>query len=145
MTVYSLMAEHYEEIFPLDPAVVEFVRSAISGKGDGAVLDVGCATGSLARALAADGWNVTGIDTDEAMLAIARERAGAIGGSEAARPRFIRGDMRALEGLFPAASFDLVLCLGNTLVHLEDGRAIGDFLRRARALLAPEGNCSSRS
>ncbi len=136
MHIYSLMAERYDEIFPLDHAVVDFIRSSVTeASGPMKALDVGCATGSLARALASDGWEVTGIDTDETMLAAARERA-----AGADRLRFIAGDMRRLETAFPAASFDVVLCLGNTLVHLEDERAMGKFLGQARALLAPGGN-----
>ncbi|MBN2351561.1 MAG: class I SAM-dependent methyltransferase [Spirochaetales bacterium] len=140
MTVYSVLAVHYDDIFPLDPVTVDFVGSSVPQTSVSVkILDVGCATGSLVRALAADGWDAVGIDSDETMLAIARERAAAGGRPEAARPRFLTGDMRSLEGLFPPRAFDVVLCLGNTLVHLEGGREIGDFLRQARTLLAPGG------
>jgi SAM-dependent methyltransferase len=43
----------------------------------GAVVDVGCGTGTLAIALAARGARVTGVDGDAEVLAIARGKAGA--------------------------------------------------------------------
>lgn len=88
------------------------------------VLDLGCGPGEHARRLAAEGFEVVGLDASEAMLAQALE--------EPLPPNlsFVRGDLRdvpeATEGLFGGA-----LCLGNTLPHL---RAREDLLRMARGV-----------
>jgi glycine/sarcosine N-methyltransferase len=131
MPLYSFLAEHYDEIFPVDPDVVAFVRTSVGGR-PAAALDVGCATGGLARELARSGWHVTGIDLDEEMIRLA-------GAGASAGLRFLQADMLKLDGLFPARSFDLILCLGNTLVHLESEAAVAAFLAQAHALLAPGG------
>lgn len=59
--------EYEEQIIPL--ALEELA-------GAGAVLDVGCGEGQIARALAATGCTVTGIDPTQRNLDVARERGG---------------------------------------------------------------------
>ncbi len=88
------------------------------------VLDLGCGPGEHSRRLAAEGFEVVGLDASEAMLEQAR--------SEPVPPnlQFVRGDLRDL----PAGvegSFGGALCLGNTLPHL---LIRGDLLRMARGL-----------
>jgi len=60
------------------------------------ILEIGCGTGRDARELIEQGFDYTGIDASEGMLAIARENAK--GGS------FKKGDFYALD--FPTGSFD---------------------------------------
>lgn len=68
------------------------------------VLDVGCGPGRHARALAARGLQVVGVDISARFLAVARERGG-VGVT------YVRGDARALpvRGAFDAA---ISLCQG---------------------------------
>lgn len=40
---------------------------------------------------------------------------------------------------FPAHSFDIVLCLGNTLVHLPSLDEIGEFIKKVSGLLKEDG------
>ncbi|HUQ16935.1 MAG TPA: methyltransferase domain-containing protein, partial [Candidatus Saccharimonadales bacterium] len=65
---------------PSDPPWpdVDWFRSVASGTG-GPVLELGCGTGRIAVALAADGHAVVGLDRSEAMLGRAAERARAAG------------------------------------------------------------------
>ena len=69
------------------------------------------------------------------MIEVARARALREGLSS--RASFAVGDMRDLESRFEKASFDLVLCLGNTLPHLAELRP---FLAEAGSLLRPGGS-----
>ncbi|MDD4754348.1 MAG: class I SAM-dependent methyltransferase [Desulfitobacteriaceae bacterium] len=63
-------------------------------------IDIGCGTGALCQVLQEYSMNVTGIDSAEAMLAIAEKKIPGI--------RFMRGDV--LKGLpFPDKSFDLAI------------------------------------
>jgi SAM-dependent methyltransferase len=69
------------------------------------VLDVGCGSGQLALMAARDGFNTTGVDIAENLIASARDRASA----EQLRARFEVGDAEALP--FPDGSFDVVVSL----------------------------------
>jgi SAM-dependent methyltransferase len=92
------------------------------------VLDVGCATGYLARELAARGCEVVGVEADAAAAASARGPCVSV----------VEGDVEQ-EGVRAAlaaeAPFDAILC-GDVLEHLcEPGRTLA-FLA---SLLAPGG------
>lgn len=135
MDFYESIAEYYDYIFPLDDGQVEFVRTSIPQPHPGKeVLDIGCGTGSLAVALAGHGFRVTGIDLDSAMV----ERAQSKGRNEASLS-FLQMDMRELSGRFAPSSFDAVLCLGNTLVHLDTGEDVLSVLGASRDLLRTGG------
>src|SRR5699024_4897458 len=71
--------------------------------GTRTVLDVGTGTGNVALQLAADGYEVTGIDLSEGML----ERARAKCAGHPAPPTFLRGD--AVQPPFPRGSFDAIV------------------------------------
>jgi SAM-dependent methyltransferase len=68
------------------------------------ILDLGCGTGSLALLLAGAGHDVSGIDTSEQMLAVARTKALTAG----VRLHLARGD--AADPPFGPGSADVVLC-----------------------------------
>lgn len=133
---YTSIAPWYEDIFPPDPALAAWLDRLLPRHGR--VLDVGCATGGLTRSLTARGHRVTGIDLDPALLAQARARTGP-GRPTQEPPVFRLGDMTALAKAVPERDFDLVTCVGNTLVHLPSLGAIGGFLRQAHDRLRPGG------
>jgi len=92
------------------------------------VLDVGCGSGVVTRAIAqrvAPGGQALGIDPSPALLAIAREHADAagLGGSIELR----EGDGRALP--FPDASFDAVIA-ATTLAHVPNAESALDEMVR---------------
>lgn len=87
------------------------------------ILDLGCGTGNHAIPLARRGYSVTGVDRSEVMLGIARRKAGA-------GPRFVQGDLRALE---LGSTFDAVIMMFAVLgyqVENADVRATLDSVRR---------------
>jgi glycine/sarcosine N-methyltransferase len=135
MQFYQSIAEQYDYIFPLDQVLIDFVKASIPlTDGPKRILDVGCGTGSLAVALARDGYHVAGVDLDEAMVRLA-----AIKGSGLADLSFWQMDMRDLPGSLEPSSFDGVLCFGNTLVHLKGRSDVLSFCRAARSLLKEDG------
>ena len=76
---YDELAAAYDEAFPTGygsalerHAVDLFVEEVRSTGLDGPVLDVGCGTGHITNDLASRGLDVVGLDSSEAMLAIAR-------------------------------------------------------------------------
>jgi len=88
-------------------------------EGCGQALDVGCGDGLLARRLAGRCAEVTGIDPDPRMIALARSRANA-------RSTFIEADF--LTHPFPAASFDFV-CANTSLHHMDFAAALTAMAR----------------
>jgi len=123
MALYDDIAGFYSEIFPVKKARLEFIDSVID-RDDIRILDIGCASGELALALAQKGYRVFGIDRYKKMLQVAESRARERGSSAEFRPL----DMIDIGGYFPSASFDLVLCFGNTLPHMDGPEQVGAFL-----------------
>lgn len=104
-------------------------RLAAHGGAGGALLDIGCGTGTTLVEAQGRGWRVLGLEPGRAAAAVARERLGAAGHD------------RVIEGYFPddlpagERSFDAITIL-DVLEHFVD--PIG-FLRVIRRHLAPEG------
>lgn len=97
----------------------EAIRELLPPPG-GAALDVGSGEGRWTRYLAASGWQATGVDRSEALVAAARAEGG----------EYAIGEATAL----PAedASLDLVLCV-NVLMHVVDlAAAVSEFARVLR-------------
>ncbi len=99
-------------------------------------LDVGCGTGAAAR-LARLGFHITQLDSSQAMLGIARRTAKEAGVTNSVTLR--HGDAAQLTNLFPAASFDVVLC-HNILEYVDDPatmlRSAARLLRDTSAILS---------
>ena len=101
-----------------------------SARGASSVLDLGCGTGLLAAALAAEGREVVGVDPAAAMLAIARKRPGGAG------VRWVEADARDLR---LRRHFDLIVLTGHAFqVFLSDQDQTA-LCRTIAAHLAPEG------
>lgn len=123
----------------LAPLTDDLLRLAIDGlrlpertEGRLRVADLCCGIGAASRLLATEYKAIcTGIDTSEALLRAARERALAEHLEESLE--YLSGDARHVE--LPSHSFDLVLALGGALTYM--GRS--DGLERIRFLLKPGG------
>ena len=124
---FGTLAGSYDRLRPADDNWWELFDFLVA-TGDlraRRVLDVGCGTGRLARALAERGTKVWGIDPSEEMLAQARSEAR--GG-----PRFRRASAEALP--FKNRSFDRAVL--QLVVHLLDrSRALPELAR----VLSPRG------
>ncbi len=90
------------------------------------VLDAGCGTGRVAVELAHRGYQVTGVDNDTSMLAVARSHD---------EIRWFDADLATLE---LGKRFDLVVAAGNVVVFLAPGSEPG-VLARLAAHLEPGG------
>ena len=75
---------------------VDFYRRLARGTG-GPILDVGCGTGRVAAALAADGHEVLGVDLSAPMLRLAEQRRATLPADVAARLSFQQADMMTLD------------------------------------------------
>jgi S-adenosylmethionine-dependent methyltransferase len=100
-------------------------------------LDLGCGTGATAVRLARLGIHVTALDCSLAMLDIAQCAAREAGISE--KIVLKHGEATQLASLFPARSFDVILC-HNILEYLDDPIAVlcgvARVLRNSLAILS---------
>ncbi|RFU83184.1 class I SAM-dependent methyltransferase [Streptomyces triticagri] len=99
------------------------------------VLDVGAGQGTQALRLARGGHKVTGIESDPAMLEVARKALAGEPEGIRERVRLIEGDGRETGAHFLPGSFDVVLCHG-VLMYVEEPDAMLAGLAR---MLAPGG------
>lgn len=75
---------------------ITFYRRLAEERG-GPILEVGCGTGRVATALAADGHEVVGIDLSAPMLRLAEQHRAELSADVAARVSFHQADMRTLD------------------------------------------------
>ncbi|HEX3786238.1 MAG TPA: class I SAM-dependent methyltransferase [Pseudonocardiaceae bacterium] len=115
-----------------DHAYYRDLAAAIEAKK---IIDFGCGTGLLTRALATPGRVVLGVDPSPTMLGYARRQPGA------AAVTWIDGDATAIEGV---TGVDLVVSSGNTMMHIspEDYPAV---LSALAAAVRPGGVISFES
>jgi SAM-dependent methyltransferase len=96
------------------------------------ILDAGCGTGRLSKALHDRGHTVVGVDVDPALIdAAAHDYPG---------PRYVVADLATLE--LDEEPFDAALLAGNVLVFVAPGSEV-DVLRRVGAHLKPDGVVAS--
>ena len=142
-TLYDNLLEYYDELFPVEPSRISFIQDLVNksvkpeavGESRVKVLDVGCATGTFSLALMRLGMDVTGIDLNSAMIQSACRR----NPEPRTNARFFCMDMLEIGETFAGGRFDLCLCLGNTLVHLDSPKTISRFLKQVRNVVRPGG------
>ena len=120
---YNQIAEKYDFIFPLSPAHKTFFASELHGK---TILDVGAATGNLTAYLSSQGYEVTAIDLSERLIAKAAEKGVTVQ----------QLNMLAIDEL---PMFDNIVCIGNTLPHLDSKASVQLFLQKAYMQLTQGG------
>ncbi|OPX44373.1 glycine/sarcosine N-methyltransferase [Ruminiclostridium hungatei] len=129
MEFYQQISKYYDLIFPAGEEQVRFLRE-VAGNPPKAILDVACGTGEYAVELAGLGYKVTAVDRDAQMLAGLGEKARAKG----CTLDYLEADMSDLDKKL-SEKFNMVFCIGNSLVHLENMQQIKEFLKNARNML----------
>lgn len=109
----------------LEPAAVRVVELAEVAAGE-SVLDVGCGTGNAALEAARAGGRATGIDPAERLVAVADQRARALGLDVS----FLVGDAQALA--FPDGTFDAVVSVFAVIFAPDGEAAASELVRVAR-------------
>ena len=130
---YTSISKYYSEIFPYNPMQLQFVKGGAGELHGKRILDIGCATGELAFQLATQGAQVTGIDLNEDLL----NQAKAL--KTHPNLHFQFGNMLNLKTDFITKEFDMVLCFGNTLVHLQTLELMQQMLDGVFAILKRGG------
>jgi SAM-dependent methyltransferase len=135
---YDDLSADYDEMFGFEKdlaAAEKFVSGLKTRFRFEKALDIGCGTGSFTLALTRGGTEAVGMDLSGAMLEEARKNSLAYGLDIA----FVHSGM---EDILTAVSgkFDLILCMGNTLPHLPDKKALDSMLAACGKLLNPGGH-----
>ena len=102
------------------------------GIADGLVLDLGCGTGTMTRLLAAEGYDMIGVDVSGEMLEIAME-------SEESKPRgilYLQQDMREFE-LYGTVRAIVSIC--DSMNYLMEYDELVQVFRLANNYLDPGG------
>jgi SAM-dependent methyltransferase len=120
---YRFWAPTYDDpgngAFPVEEP---YVKGFLAGLPVGTALDAACGTGRWSEHLAAEGWQVIGVDSSPEMLARARPKV--------PQGEFLDGTLQALP--LPDAHVDLVLC-ALALTHVRDlAPVITEFARVLR-------------
>lgn len=133
MDFYDKLADYYDTIFPHREIKEQFINRYLPNKGQ--VLDIGCATGEMAMALASDGHAVEAIDLNDKMVKMAKEKAKKL----KLMVHFNVLDMLSIGQSFTEVQFDLIYCIGNTLPHLQNLAQVNKLIKQANTLLKPTG------
>ncbi len=134
MTFYQSIAPYYDYIFPPAAVQVSFISSKMGGIKDKHLLEAGCGTGNLAALLAAEGARVEGMDLDQEMAGMAKEKYRDVPGVA-----FRQGNILKMNDVYDQSSFDGIVSFGNTLVHLSGMEQVTAFFNQAHILLKPHG------
>ena len=127
--VYSWIAGDFEQAYEANVALFE--RLAASPSMNGVAVDLGCGPGCQAIALAERGFAVTAIDFCETLLAELRQRAPDLGINS------VCDDMLNVDQHVSDA--ELVVCMGDTLVHLPDRDTVLGLLSKVSCMLITGG------
>lgn len=136
MAIYGPYASVYDDAgqtafsLRMIPYLAELLRR--HRVSTGTMVDVACGTGTLAVAMAANGWKVYGVDASAEMLAVARTKAdGAM-----IEVAWSQQDMRNLVLPTPMS---LATCLYDSLNYMLDVNELGRALCAVAAVLRPDG------
>lgn len=132
MTFYTDLSEVYDALFPVSSAQRSLFDGILKEGWVSRVADAGCGSGAQLLHFASAGISCVGFDPDPALVALARRKLAPFPDARIEIGGF--ADMARV--VKPAV--DLVLCLGNSLVHVaqEDARR---FLADAADALSPAG------
>jgi glycine/sarcosine N-methyltransferase len=136
-TFYAKLSKYYDEIFPLSKGAEKFILQEIADSGQTRLLDIGCGTGSLSIALSDNSRvkSVTALDLDAEMVSKAEQK----NASSGSLVDFKVLNMLDIESSFGSNSFDMIICLGNTIAHLLETKDIERFFKAAASVLVPGG------
>lgn len=123
MKFYEILSKYYDELFPVSDEKVKQIKNLINITNK-TILDIGCSTGELAIKLAREANQITGIDLDKEMIRLARNKATTKSGIDFQEMNML--DIDKLQG-----KYDVILCLGNTLSHLNSLESVSNFINNS--------------
>lgn len=125
---YKMFSAYYNTIFPLAGGKEIFFKKLLENYHPRTALDLGCATGELTAFLNINGCETIGVDLSPDLLAQAPNIPG----------HFIRADLVEYLKTEPKQKKDLIVCIGNTLPHLDPVK-LSRFLKAVPCWLKKNG------
>ena len=132
MGSYVDISAVYDDLFPVSAAQLSLLDNLREETGARFVVDCGCGTGAQLLPFAVCGIECLGFDPDPSLVAIAREKLAAWPNARIEEGGF--ADLPWLAG----SACDILLCLGNSLVHVPPEQA-GRFLADSARVLSKQG------
>lgn len=133
MGFYDEISKYYDDIFKDDKETVDFLAEN-SGKPPKSLLDIACGTGSYSLELAKIGYDVSAIDLDNKMIEQLKIKAKRMN----IQVKAVQGNMLETDEKING-KFDLIFCIGNSLVHLDGEEEIEIFLKKVKYMLKEKG------
>lgn len=134
MGFYEQISKYYDYIFPTGKQQIDFLKTA-AGIPPKKILDVACGSGGYSVALAKAGYSVTAVDLDEKMVEMTLVKKH----REGLAINAMVCNMLDISKKFHSNTFDLVFCIGNSIVHLGSKEDILDALKQMQTCLKPDG------
>jgi len=128
---YEEFSKYYDIVFPLGEAQLRFINKRAKDKKK--ILDLAAGTGNYSIALAKEGYEVTAVDLDSEMVKNIEEKAN----KEEVKVTAIAMDMKEIDKI--GSKFDLIFCIGNSLVHLDNKDEIKKVINKLYNLLNKDG------
>ncbi len=119
--------EMYQSLFDY-PREFRHYHALLQKHGCRRILEIACGTGNLAPYFVRAGYDYTGLDLSEEMLAIARTVAPEV--------RFLRGDMRKFTN---RRKFDAALITGRSFCYMTSNEDVTNAVKCIHRALAPGG------
>ena len=132
MAFYTDISLVYDDLFPVSREQRTLFDSLMDDGGTRSVVDCGCGTGAQLHPFAVAGLSCLGFDPDPSLVAIARRKL-----ASCPKSRVETGSFADLSRIVSFPS-DLLMCLGNSLVHVPQNEA-SRYLRDAAEALSRSG------
>jgi SAM-dependent methyltransferase len=134
----NFLAEHYSWMFGDFNANVQenkdfFKMTGIEPRSGGKALDLGCGSGFQSIALAKLGFRVLSVDMCETLLNELRNR------SAGRDIEAVQGDILDYSIYADKGPFEVAVCMGDTLTHLQKTREVSALFANIYPLLEPGG------
>lgn len=136
MSSYQILAPYYDELMshvPYDKWVQftneQYDKHKISGKR---ILELGCGTGEIAIRLAAEGYDVTGVDLSEDMLTVGLQKAM----EHHVHVQWIKQNIVELTGF---EKMDMIVSYLDVMNYITNEMDLEQVFQRVYDSLAPDG------
>lgn len=132
MGFYEELSKYYDIVFPHGKLQFEFMTKRFKGKEN--ILDLAAGTGNYSISLSKQGYNVVAVDLDEEMI----KKIEAKNEEEKTSVKPYKLDMKNIHEL-KDYKFGGIICIGNSLVHLDNKEEIKNVLGKMYNLLNDNG------
>lgn len=126
---YREISRYYDYIFPIGDGQLNLIKE-VAGVPPKEILDIACGSGGYSKHLSDIGYNITAIDLDDTMIEKLKKKDDSIDAKV----------MNMLDIDKLNNSYDLIFCIGNSMVHLDNNEEILGFLYKCKERLNPGGH-----